>query len=179
MARRCPHLVLTAPLAVCGSVAGHAAGYALVGAPDDLRLHGYLRYAPLFAAVCLSLVLVALGLRVAGRLRGRPAAWPLALLPPLAFGLQELIERLAAGLPPDAVLQPAVLAGLAVQLPLALLALGLARVLLSAADAIADVLAGPRASALRPALLPGLAATHRLSESALAYDRLGRAPPAR
>ncbi|MER3410515.1 MAG: hypothetical protein C4306_10610, partial [Thermoleophilia bacterium] len=61
-----------------------------------MALHGYFRLLPLALALALALVLVALGLRVAGRLPGRPSAWPYALVPPLAYLGQELSERLAA-----------------------------------------------------------------------------------
>ena len=78
--------------------------------------------------------MLALALRVTGRLQGRPSAWPFALVPPLAFLAQELIERLAAGLPAHAVLEPAVYVGLAAQLPIALLGFLAARALLRVAD---------------------------------------------
>jgi hypothetical protein len=100
-------LALSLPLAAIGTLAGHAAGYALVGTSHkDALVHGYLSFAPQFVAVCLACVALALLLRVGGRLRGRPSAWPFALVPPLAFLGQELIERLAAGLPAHAVLEP-------------------------------------------------------------------------
>jgi hypothetical protein len=174
-------LSLSLPLAAVGCLAGHAAGYALVGAsPRDARIHGYLGLAPQFLAVCAALVALALALRLTGRLQGRPAAWPFALLPPLAFCAQELIERLAAGLPAHAVLEPAVLAGLAAQLPLALAAYLAARALLRCADAAARALAPRSAFALRPALLPAPpSAAGRLDRTPLAFDRLGRAPPRR
>ena len=93
-------LALSLPLAAAGGLAGHAVGYALVGASrQDARIHGYLSVAPQFLAVCLALVTLALALRLAGRLQGRPAAWPFALLPPLAFVAQELLERVLHGLP--------------------------------------------------------------------------------
>ena len=79
-----------------------------------------------------------LALRVTGRLHGRPAAWPFALVPPLAFGAQELIERLVAGLPAHAVFEPAVYVGLAAQAPVALAAYLAARALLRVADEAAE-----------------------------------------
>jgi hypothetical protein len=173
-------LALSLPLAAAGCLAGHATGYALVGASrHDARIHGYLGLAPQFLAACVALVALALALRLTGRLQGRPAAWPFALLPPLAFCAQELIERLVAGLPAHAVFEPAVFAGLAAQLPLALLAYLAARALLRYTDAAARAL-GPRpVFTLRPALLPVPAAAHRLVRTPLAFNRLGRAPPRR
>src|SRR5216117_1230904 len=112
-------LALSLPLVAIGTLAGHAAGYALVGTShQDAVIHGYLWFAPQFVAVCLACVALALLLRVGGLLQGRPAAWPFAIVPPLAFLGQELIERLVAGLPTQAVLEPAVAAGLAAQLPI-------------------------------------------------------------
>ncbi len=179
MARR-PLWFLSLPIAAGGCLLGHVLGYRLARAGrGDQALHGYLAYAPLFLAACLSLILVALALRVAGRLRGRPAVWPFALLPLLAFATQELLERVAAGLPPTAVAEPAVLTGLLAQLPLALLAFALARTLLSCADAVRRALAGPRRLRLRPALLLEPAGEPAPPRTSLAFDRLGRAPPRR
>jgi hypothetical protein len=173
-------LALSLPLAAIGTLAGHAAGYALVGAShQDAIVHRYLSFAPQFLAVCLACVSAALLLRVGGRLQGRLAAWPFALVPPLAFIAQELIERLVAGLPAHAVFEPAVYAGLAAQLPIALLGCLAARALIRVADdaarrlvhqpVIAPRIEAAAASRLLPALLP----------SHLAFDRLGRAPPRR
>ena len=93
-------------------------------------------------------------LRVNGRLQGRPAAWPFALIPPLAFLAQELIERLAAGLPAHAVLEPAVYVGLAAQVPVALAGFLVARALLRVADDAARALAPAPPLTLRPAPRP-------------------------
>lgn len=171
-------LALSLPLAAIGTLAGHAAGYALVGTSHrDRVVHDYLSFAPQFVAVCVACVALALLLRVGGRLQGRPAAWPFALVPPLAFLGQELIERLAAGLPGHAVFHPAVYAGLAAQLPIALIGFLAARALLRVADEAARTLAprsafSPGATAALPTrALPVLVLSH------LAFDRLGRAPP--
>jgi hypothetical protein len=173
-------LALSLPLAAVGCLAGHASGYALAGTSrQDALVHGYLGYAPQFLAACLALASLALALRVTGRLQGRPAAWPFALLPPLAFVAQELIERLAAGLPAQAVFEPAVYAGLAAQLPIAVVGYLAARALLRVADAAARVFAPRRSFQLRRAPLPAPVAVAVLVQTPLAFDRLGRAPPAR
>jgi hypothetical protein len=171
-------LALSLPLAAAGCLAGHAAGYALAGMSHrDALVHGYLGYAPLFLTACVVLVAAALALRVTGRLQGRPAAWPFALLPPLAFCAQELIERLVAGLPAHAVFEPAVYAGLAAQLPIALLAYLVAQALLRVTDEAARALAHPPLLAPRPAPLPLAVAIPAPVRTRLARDRLGRAPP--
>jgi hypothetical protein len=171
-------LSLSIPLAAVGCLIGHAVGYALVGMSSrDARLHGYLSFAPQFLAICAALVAATLVLRLSGRLTGRIAAWPFALLPPLAFCAQELIERLVVGLPAHSVLEPAVFAGLAAQLPIAVLAFLAARALLRATDAAARALRPlPRPPA--PAtLLLGPVASVTIAGTSLGFDRPGRAPP--
>ena len=171
-------LALSLPLAAIGTLAGHAVGYALAGTShEDALVHGYLSFAPQFLAVCLACVVLAVLLRLGGRLQGRPAAWPFAAIAPLAFLGQEFTERLAAGLSVHAIFEPAVYVGLAAQLPVACVAFFVARALLRLADEAAQTLA-PR---------PGIVARGRLAASPLpvraivptrlAFDRLGRAPP--
>ncbi len=173
-------LAVSLPLGAAGSLAGHTVGYAVAGSsPRDAAVHGYLTYAPQFLAACVALVTVALAMRVTGRLSGRIAAWPFALIPPLAFATQELLERLAAGLPAHAVLEPAVYAGLAAQVPVALAAYLVARALLRVADAAASAL-GPRvAVTFRAVAAAARVAVPAPARTPLAYDRLGRAPPRR
>jgi hypothetical protein len=172
-------LAFSLPLAAVGTLAGHAVGYAVVGASRrDAMVHGYLGYAPQFLAICVALVALSLALRVTGRLHGRPATWPFALVPPLAFAAQELIERLVAGLPAHAVFEPAVYVGLAAQAPVALLAYLAARVLLRVADETAEALTGPRISLAVPHVaLPFPAPLPALRVAELGHGRLGRAPP--
>ena len=172
-------LSLSVPLSAVGCLIGHAAGYALVGMSSrDAQLHGYFSFAPQFLAICIALVAVALLLRFSGRLTGRLSAWPFALLPPLAFCAQELIERLVAGLPAHAVFEPAVFAGLAAQLPIALVAFLAARALLRVTDAAARAIRFRWvAPLLRPVPLRVPGSTLALAGSAFGFDRLGRAPP--
>jgi hypothetical protein len=176
--RRRALLALSLPLAAGGCFAGHTAAYALVGPTgQDGRVHGYLALAPQFVAICLALVAVAVALRVGGRLQGRPSAWPFAVLPPLAFCAQELIERLVVGLPAHAVFEPAVWVGLGTQLPIALLALLAARALLRVADEAARALAARPTLHLRIVVPAGPTAAAAPARARLAFDRLGRAPP--
>jgi hypothetical protein len=175
-------LSLSLPLAAAGCLAGHALGYAVVPTgPRDARIHSYLTLAPQFLAVCVALVALTLGLRLSGRLQGRPAAWPFAILPPLAFCAQELVERLVAGLPAHAVLEPAVFAGLAAQLPVAVVAYLVARALLRVADTTVRAVSAVGATVVRPVPCPmPVPATGRVpTRTSPAFDRLGRAPPRR
>lgn len=96
---------------------------------------------------------------------------------PLAFCAQELIERLVAGLPAHAVLEPAVFAGLAAQVPLALAAYVAARALLRWTDEAARAIGVPGLVAPRRAMLAVAAAGDRLASTPLAFDRLSRGPP--
>jgi hypothetical protein len=171
-------LAFSLPLAAAGTLAGHAAAYGLVGTSRrDALAHGYLGYAPQFLALCLAVLVLALALRVTGRLQGRPASWPFALIPPVAFLSQELIERLAAGLPAHAVLEPAVYVGLAVQLPIASAGFLVARALVRVADEAAGTLVLRPAFTLRPTPFALPAPHPSLVPARRAFDRLGRAPP--
>jgi hypothetical protein len=169
---------LSLPLGASGCLAGHAIGYALVGArAEDAHIHGYLGYAPEFLAICLAVIALSLARRLTGRLPGCPAAWPFALVPPLAFLAQELIERLADGLPAHAVLEAPVYAGLAAQLPVAVIAYLAACALLRVTDAAARALGRLPVVKPRPLplLFPALVVEH--PRASLAFDHMGRAPP--
>jgi hypothetical protein len=169
---------LSLPVAAVGCLGGHAAGYLLVGTTrEDARIHGYLAFAPHFLAVCAVFVAVSLVLRFSGRFAGRPAAWLFGLLPPLAFLMQELIERLVAGLPAHSVLAPAVYAGLAAQLPIAIATFFVARILLRVADAAKRSLATRPPTLLAPAAPITAVGTPLLASRPPAFDRLARAPP--
>jgi hypothetical protein len=171
-------LAFSLPLAATGTLAGHAAAYGLIGTSRrDAAAHTYLGYAPQFLALCLAVLVLALALRVAGRLQGRPASWPFALIPPVAFLSQELIERLVAGLPAHAVLEPAVYVGLAAQLPIAFVGFLVARALVRVADEAAHALVLRPASAARPIPLAPFVPQPSLVPARLGFDRLGRAPP--
>jgi len=171
-------LAFSLPLAAAGTLAGHAAGYAIVGSSRrDALAHGYLGYAPQFLALCVAVLALALALRVTGRLQGRPVAWPFALIPPVAFLAQELIERLVVGLPAHAVLEPAVYVGLAAQVPIAFAGFLVARALVRVADEAADALVHRPRFASRPTLLAPALPQPSLVPVRLGFDRLGRAPP--
>jgi hypothetical protein len=171
-------LAFSLPLAAVGTLAGHAVGYAIAGSSHrDAAVHGYLCLAPQFLGICLGALALAVLLRVNGRLQGRPAAWPFALIPPLAFASQELIERLAAGLPPHAVFEPAVYVGLAAQVPIAVAGFMVARALLRVADEAARALAPRPTFGLRPAPRAISAAAIAPASSSDAPCRPGRSPP--
>jgi hypothetical protein len=150
MKRRLNWLVAV-PLMLAGTQVAHGLAYALVYRQADAGLlqagHGYLSWLPLAFGAGGALALVGLAGTVVDAARGRqtrelPAA-AFALLPPTAFALQELLElSLRTGtFGWRAFLAPTFLPGLALQLPFALVAFVLARVLLRAATRVGLALA--------------------------------------
>jgi hypothetical protein len=114
-----------------GGDGGHWLAYRLTSTPTD-PFHGYLEHAPqvLLVLAIAGMILAALGARV----NAPPArAFPLVAL--ATFVLQEHIERLAhGGGVPILLASPAFLVGVALQIPVALVAWALARWLLAAAS---------------------------------------------
>ena len=98
---------LAVPFSVLGVLAAHWLAYRLVVPDSHARGHvlaatghGYLSYAPLIVGVSLALILLGFGHAIVRELRGgasgaRAPAWLVGLLPPLAFVLQEYLERYA------------------------------------------------------------------------------------
>jgi len=148
--------------------------------------HGYLAYLPLALAVGTVLVAFALAAEVRHMVASsassglRPRAWHFAVVAPALFFCQEHFERLLhdGGVPWDAALAPSFATGLVLQLPFALAAYVLARLLLHAARSLGRRLTRSRRSRLpsapvrRPAT--GFAAS-RLPALALGYG--SRGPP--
>jgi hypothetical protein len=152
--------------------------------------HTYLGSTPVLIAALVTVLAAGLVLCVGEGLRGRtgglgPPALLFALLPPLGFVSQELIEdfvqsgSLSAGL----FTEPTFLAGFALQLPFAVAALLLCRGLYALGHGLGCLLAAHLAVATRaPGPTP---ATHRrpasvtlIAPSVLAQGHGSRAPPA-
>ena len=181
------------PLALAGLVAAHQASYfAVAGGHHAEALaesgHGYLAQMPLALAILGVLAIVGLaveGVRtVRGRSRATMAAWPFAVAGPAAFIIQEHLERFLhqGHVPWTAAIEPTFILGLILQMPAALLALGLARLLLRAARQIAAAVHRAFAdyqpftpSGQRHTPLP--ADTPRRHGPALLAVAPGRAPP--
>jgi hypothetical protein len=117
------------------SDAGH--GYLVVAAPALIACAGTL----LLAGIALS---IGDGLR--GRARSPLPRWPVVLLPPLGFGVQEHVEWMIASDAPafGAALEPTFLVGMALQLPIALGALFAARAVLVLGHELGRALAAPQ-----------------------------------
>lgn len=184
---------LTLPLAVAGSEVAHSVAYRLVipGAAQRGEVlketgHDYFSYFPLAAGFAGALLLLALARRVVlarrGVLGARPSAGWVAAVPVLTFFLQEHLERLISegAIPWGAALEPTFLPGLLLQLPMALLAYALVRLLLRGAEALGLALAkpAPQVPLLRPLLIPTPAqADAGPRKPVLALRCAGRAPP--
>jgi hypothetical protein len=139
--------------------------------------HSYLHYAPAFLGAAAAFVVIALAVRVHRGRRGGFPPWACAALAPLAFVLQEHLERLLHGSAPLPALEPTLWVGLALQIPLAFAALLVARLLLGAADRIGATRA-PEVS-LYP-FVPMLSAAAMVAVRRtlpLATGYAGRAPP--
>jgi hypothetical protein len=176
------------PLMLGGSQLAHALAYRIAYPQAHVRVlrmlatgHSYFTRLPFVLAAAAACVLVSLAVTAADAARARPAralpAWAFALLPPLAFALQELLElSLHTGtFAWRAVLAPTFLPGLLLQLPCALLMYVAARMLLRAAERIGRALAPVVLSRER-------ARAFRFDPSAprvrlVAGRRLARAPP--
>jgi hypothetical protein len=188
MRRRLAWLVAL-PLMLAGSQLAHAAAYRLVypqAHVRGLRLvatgHGYLTWLPVALGIAGACVLVSLAVAGADAAHGRAVrdlpAWAFALLPPVAFSLQELLElSLHTGtFAWHAALAPTFVPGLLLQLPVSGLAYLAARVLLRAAARVGRAFARPVPRASHAGVLPAPvpAVLHgRLAPA----TRLARAPP--
>jgi len=191
--RRSLAWLVAVPLMLAGSEAAHALAYRLAYPDLHVRVHvllvtghGYLRWLPLVlgiaaAAVALSLLVTAVDAARGRAPRGLPA-WAFTLLPPLAFVVQEHVERLlhTGVFPWHEAATPTFAPGLALQIPFALLAYGIARLLLRTAEragrAVARV-APPRPRPAAIVLVPP-AAEPRLPRAALISSGLAkRGPP--
>ena len=186
--RRSAVWLAAAPLMLGGSQFAHAVAYRIVYPQAHVRVlhmlatgHSYFTRAPIVLAAAGACLLVSLAFAALDAARDRPSralpAAAFALLPPLAFVLQEMLElSLHTGtFAWRAVLAPTFVPGLLLQLPFALLAYVVARLLLRAAARIGRALA-PSVPALRNAVqfaLAPVAPVVRLE----AGRRLARAPP--
>ena len=171
MARRTLAWALVTPVSAAGILAAHALAYALTGTEPG-AMHGYLAHAPQVVAVVATIGLVGLALQERGV--GRRSFVFFAFLAPLGFAGQEHLERLAhTGELPWLLTTPSFLVGLALQVPIALVCVAVAR-------RVAGSLNGMRAS--RPGRLGEVWLP--LSDRPLAIPHVvrraratGRAPP--
>ena len=189
--RRRASFLISIPVAVAGSLLAHQVSYALQASDGAARArllaatgHGYLTRIPLLAGVLVAVALGGLIREAAIRWKGTGRTgpiWPIALIPPLAFLVQEHLERLLhdGTFPWHLAAQPAFLRGLALQIPFALLALGLATVIAGTVRRVVDAIREPvRRAAPRGRLLRSRAtAGQRALRIFLGSSEPLRAPP--
>ena len=184
--------LLAAPLMVTGSQIAHELSYRIIAPEADHRAtllastgHGYFEHLSLVAAVLATVLVSALVVRIVQAACGVAGVeFQRAVffaLPLIGFTLQEHLERLLStgALPLDAALEPTFGLGLVLQIPFALVAYLVARVLLSLSERIGAALRqdwpsqvlGGEASFLVPTSVT-LAPTRPL-----ARGYVGRGPP--
>ena len=147
--RRSLAWLVAVPLMLGGSEFAHALAFRLAYPDVSVRMrallatgHSYARWLPLAFGCLAAIVALSLLVTAADASRGRAArglpAWAFALLPPLAFTVQEHLELLlhTGVFPWHEVASPTFLPGLALQLPFALLAYLTARLLLRTAERV-------------------------------------------
>jgi hypothetical protein len=175
-----------------GSLTAHALAYRAVASDGDERVallersgHGYLAYAHLGLALCVTAVIGGVLLVVVGAMRGRTYSavpvWLFGVVLSLGFAVQEHVERFVVGgeLPLDVVLEPTFAVGLLLQFAFALVAAVLARALLAIGEVIGRALAGrrPRRRAGSSSRSQGLSRAARPPGPILALGHAQRAPP--
>jgi hypothetical protein len=191
--RRRSAWLIVVPLMVAGTEAAHALAYRIVYPQAAVRMqvlaasgHGYAAWLTLGMGVggAIGLIGFACGAADAARRQTpRPVpAWAFGLLPLVGFTLQELTERWLAvgGFPWWMVEQPTFRVGLLLQLPFAVVAYGVALLLLRAARRIGFALSAERRFVVFPALArrrPPLDVAVAVP-SGLAGGHAGRGPPA-
>jgi hypothetical protein len=168
--RRSLAWLVAVPLILAGSEAAHALAYRLAYPNLHVRVHvllvtghGYLRWLPFAFGVAAAVVALSLLVAAADAARGRAPRglppWAFALLPPLAFVAQEHVERLlhTGVFPWHEYGTPTFVPGLALQLPFALAAYLIARLLLRTAESAGRAVA--RVAPPRPHVVPVALAT--------------------
>jgi hypothetical protein len=157
--------LISVPLILAGSQVAHTLAYRWAYPDAHVRLaalvrtgHGYLSLLPFALGVVAAATALALVFSAAGAARGRGGRplppWAFALLPLVAFTVQEHLERwLYSGVVPwHEAAAPTFLPGLLLQLPFGGAAYLAARLLLRAAERVGRALA-PQAPP-RPVLVP-------------------------
>ena len=184
-------LLLTLPLSAGGMLLAHQLTWGVVGhGHEEDVAHGYLRYGAVFVALAAA-VLAVVATRhfvqtVGGAEVGKvPSAVTFAVMPIVGFVFQEHLEHLVAAreLEVSFFLSPPFVVGLALQLPFALAAMLVARLILrvirTAGAALGELDARPWcvfSDLSVPAARSGVDGPPR--SRGLAFSCAGRAPPA-
>jgi hypothetical protein len=178
--------LLALPLSAIGMLVAHQLAWEVAshdhGANGD---HGYLQYGAIFAALAAGTVIVAAATQLIRVSRGSdiassPSARVFAVIPIVAFVLQEHLEHLVFSreLEVTYFLSPPFLLGLALQLPFALAAMVVARLILGLVkEVVATVELLQRLHALRSYCVVVPAAVDLPVRRGLVAGNAGRAPP--
>ena len=165
--------LLVTPLAAAGALVAHAAAYGLTGTPTG-PVHAYLDHVPQIVAVLATIGLV--GLALQQRSVGSRSIGAFALAAPAGFAGQEHVERLIhTGDVPWLVTTPSFLVGLALQVPVALLCVLVAR---RVVGTLASVRPMRRPPAVGVVTLPPSEASASRPPRARPTRATGRSPPA-
>jgi hypothetical protein len=196
MTRRQAVWAIALPFAVASWLGAHCMAYWLVapGAEGHMAVHAehghaWLGYTPALAVWGMTLVVAGVVLCAGEGLRGgRPSRPPVrlfAILPPVAFVIQEHLERFlgSGSVPYDLLVEPTFLVGLALQLPFAVAALLLTRALYSLGVGFGHLLAtrfnlGRAVRHGPPALVQLPTSPTLVAPPLLALGHGQRAPPA-
>ncbi len=161
---------LALPFAAVSILAGHAAAYALTGAPAG-TVHGYLGHAPQIAAVLVLLGLIGLARDARAR---EASALPVAALAAVGFTCQEHLESvLHSGELPFLLSSSTFWVGLVLQIPFAAVVWLAGRLL--ARSLAGAVLSHPPRLALLPVVRPAVSRAVPVSAATGAVP--GRGPP--
>jgi hypothetical protein len=120
--------LVVSPVVAAGVLVAHSVAYRLTSAPTD-PFHAYLGHAP---QILLLLAIAGIVVAAIGRPRAAPPAHVFPVVALATFVVQEHVERVVHGGVPMLLTSPSFLVGLALQVPVALVAWSLARWLLRA-----------------------------------------------
>ena len=184
--------LLALPLAAIGTLAGHSFAYR-AAVPDAHERgqvlassgHGYLVYVPLVVAICLAGLVLAFAAAVLIAFLGRSRAAAVeielvAAVPPLAFIVQELLERYVHNghVHWNMLFSAPFLLGLAAQLPIALLVASLALALARGAEQLGVALSRRPPRRVSPTLVQRIVEAIDVPLRAeLSRGYSGRGPP--
>ena len=184
-------LLLTLPLSAAGMLLAHQLTWGVAGHGHETEVsHGYLRYVAVFVALAAAVIAVAstrhLVQTIGGaEVSGLPSAITFAIMPIVGFVFQEHLEHLVAEreLELGFFVSAPFVCGLALQVPFALAAMLVARLILRVIRTAATVLrrAAPRARWVfvdLPAPVVCVAVDTPARSRGLAFPCVGRAPPA-
>jgi len=120
--------LVVSPVVAAGVLIAHSVAYRLTSTPTD-PFHAYLGHAP---QVLLLIAIAGIVVAALGRPRSAPPAHVFPVIALATFVVQEHVERVVHGGLPMLLSSPAFLVGLVLQVPVALVAWGLARWILHA-----------------------------------------------